>query len=78
EIAPQICEILYKHNIQSLIIEGGRQTLQTFIDMGLWDEARVFSGKSQFKKGIKAPNFSGTIISEERIGTDILKMFRND
>jgi diaminohydroxyphosphoribosylaminopyrimidine deaminase/5-amino-6-(5-phosphoribosylamino)uracil reductase len=26
------------------IIEGGRQTLQTFIDVNLWDEARVFSG----------------------------------
>jgi diaminohydroxyphosphoribosylaminopyrimidine deaminase/5-amino-6-(5-phosphoribosylamino)uracil reductase len=34
---------MYRHQIQR-IIEGGRQTLQTFIDVNLWDEARVFSG----------------------------------
>src|SRR5690606_27699825 len=32
EIASQICSILYKNDINSIIIEGGRQTLQTFID----------------------------------------------
>ena len=31
-IAVQICEVLQKYKIQSLIIEGGSQTLQTFID----------------------------------------------
>ncbi|HRN45021.1 MAG TPA: bifunctional diaminohydroxyphosphoribosylaminopyrimidine deaminase/5-amino-6-(5-phosphoribosylamino)uracil reductase RibD, partial [Flavobacterium sp.] len=43
-IAEQIVQILYQHQIQSVIIEGGRQTLQTFIDANLWDEARVFVG----------------------------------
>jgi diaminohydroxyphosphoribosylaminopyrimidine deaminase/5-amino-6-(5-phosphoribosylamino)uracil reductase len=33
-------DVLYDHQIQSVIIEGGRQTLQTFIDANLWDEAR--------------------------------------
>jgi diaminohydroxyphosphoribosylaminopyrimidine deaminase/5-amino-6-(5-phosphoribosylamino)uracil reductase len=37
-------DALYDHQIQSVIIEGGRQTLQTFIDANLWDEARVFRG----------------------------------
>src|SRR4029079_4627057 len=35
-IAEQIAGVLYKHEIQSVIIEGGKQTLQTFIDSGLW------------------------------------------
>ena len=32
---------LYAHGIQSLIVEGGARTLQSFIDDGLWDELRV-------------------------------------
>lgn len=54
-IAPQILTKLFEHQIQSVIIEGGRQTLQTFIDDNLWDEARIFKGKTIFKNGTKAP-----------------------
>lgn len=54
-IAKQMADILYKHQIQSVIIEGGRQTLQTFINDNLWDEVRVFTGKSLIENGIKAP-----------------------
>jgi len=57
-IALQIIEILYKHQIQSVIIEGGSQTLQTFIDENLWDEARIFKGQSIFKNGTKAPTIA--------------------
>ena len=38
---PLNLEGLYAHGIQSLIVEGGAKTLQTFIDEGLWDEIRV-------------------------------------
>lgn len=51
----QVCTILYKHEIQSIIIEGGRQTLQSFIDANLWDESYVFHSKIRLKKGIKTP-----------------------
>lgn len=78
ELAIQISRILFKHDLQSLIIEGGRHTLQTFIDAELWDEARVFTGTPRFKKGVKAPEISGQLISEEKIGSDILKIYRND
>lgn len=77
-VAEQICEVLQKHQIQSVIIEGGAQTLQTFIDANLWDEARVFIGNSSFENGIKAPKFSGNLISEENILNDTLKTYRND
>ena len=52
-IATQIVQKLYQHQIQSVIIEGGRQTLQTFIDENLWDEARIFIGDIKIKEGIK-------------------------
>ena len=76
-VAKQICDLLYKKNIQSIIIEGGSQTLQTFIDENLWDEARVFIGKSIFNKGIKAPKFKGKQIHKSSILEDTLKIYSN-
>ncbi|WP_299335626.1 bifunctional diaminohydroxyphosphoribosylaminopyrimidine deaminase/5-amino-6-(5-phosphoribosylamino)uracil reductase RibD [uncultured Psychroserpens sp.] len=78
QIAKQICDVIYKANINSVIIEGGAQTLQTFIDEGLWDEARVFTGPTTFKKGIRAPELSGELISEEHILEDTLKIYVNN
>lgn len=77
-VAKQICDVLFKNNINSIIIEGGAKTLQTFIDENLWDEARVFTGNIQLKNGAKAPRFSGTLISEESILEDKLKIFTNN
>lgn len=77
-VASQVCEILQKHNIQSVIIEGGAQTLQTFIDTNLWDEANVFIGNSFFKNGIKAPVLKAKITSEIKIKNDVLKTYLND
>ena len=77
-IAEQICEVLQRHKIQSVIIEGGTQTLQTFIDANLWDEARVFTGDISFKRGVKVPRFSASIFSEEKIKNDTLKIYRYD
>lgn len=77
-IAIQICDLLFEKNINSVIIEGGAKTLQTFIDKTLWDEARVFTGQTEFKKGVKAPIFQGKLISEENILTDTLKIYKHD
>ncbi|WP_420575119.1 bifunctional diaminohydroxyphosphoribosylaminopyrimidine deaminase/5-amino-6-(5-phosphoribosylamino)uracil reductase RibD [Kordia sp.] len=77
-IAQQVCEILYTHNLQSVIIEGGKQTLQTFIDANLWDEARVFMGNISFQKGIEAPIFTGKNQSEETILDNSLHIYHND
>ncbi|MFD1014985.1 bifunctional diaminohydroxyphosphoribosylaminopyrimidine deaminase/5-amino-6-(5-phosphoribosylamino)uracil reductase RibD [Winogradskyella rapida] len=76
DIAKQICAVLYQRNINSVIIEGGAQTLQTFIDENLWDEARVFIGPSQFNKGVKAPKLNGLLVSEQPILDDTLKIFK--
>jgi diaminohydroxyphosphoribosylaminopyrimidine deaminase/5-amino-6-(5-phosphoribosylamino)uracil reductase len=51
----QILRYLHSKNIQSIFIEGGAKTLNHFIETGLWDEARVFTGKMTFGAGIKAP-----------------------
>jgi diaminohydroxyphosphoribosylaminopyrimidine deaminase/5-amino-6-(5-phosphoribosylamino)uracil reductase len=77
-IASQICKALYNQNIQSIIIEGGSKTLQTFIDENLWDEARVFTGIPTFRKGINAPQITGRINETQNLDTDILKTYYND
>ncbi len=48
---------LYEKGIQSLIVEGGAKTLQTFIDAEMWDEARIFTTKEKLGNGISSPNF---------------------
>ena len=76
-IATPIIQSLYQHQIQSIIIEGGRQTLQTFIDANLWDEARIFVGNFKFKDGTKAPNLAKNQFKKKSIGNDQLILFRN-
>ncbi|WP_299224336.1 bifunctional diaminohydroxyphosphoribosylaminopyrimidine deaminase/5-amino-6-(5-phosphoribosylamino)uracil reductase RibD [uncultured Psychroserpens sp.] len=77
-LAQQICAYIYSLNINSLIVEGGSKTLQTFIDENLWDEARVFYGNVKFNTGIKSPQFSRTPINKTLIETDVLKIYTND
>ena len=74
----RICDILFGKQINSVIIEGGAQTLQSFIESNLWDEARVFTGNLKFRDGIKAPVFSGRLISEQFILDDQLNIYIND
>ena len=78
DLPKQICEILYRHEVQSVIIEGGRETLQTFISVNMWDEARIFTGKIHFREGIKAPKLQGKFSSQTNIGADDLKIYFND
>lgn len=76
DIAEQIADLLVKQNCNSVIIEGGAKTLQSFIDARLWDEARVFVGNTRFQKGKKAPHLKGGIISSKKIENDLLKIYR--
>lgn len=80
-LAKQICEVLEKHKIQSVIIEGGTQTLQSFIDANLWDEARIFIGKIIFQSGVEAPNLKAQLKrleTRKNIQEDILNIYVND
>ncbi len=67
-MVPQILTVLYQHQIQSIIIEGGRQTLQSFIDQDFGMKHRIFIGTNNFQKGIEAP----IIKKKNTIKTNIL------
>jgi diaminohydroxyphosphoribosylaminopyrimidine deaminase/5-amino-6-(5-phosphoribosylamino)uracil reductase len=67
---------LYLQDVQSLIIEGGIKTLQTFIDANLWDEARVFTGNVRWGEGKSAPLIKGKIAAKQQIGKDQLTIIK--
>ena len=65
---PQVMDYLYQCNIQSLVVEGGAFTLQSLINEGLWDEARVFTAPKTLQKGVLAPILKDNkMIFEEKI-----------
>ncbi|TWR31734.1 bifunctional diaminohydroxyphosphoribosylaminopyrimidine deaminase/5-amino-6-(5-phosphoribosylamino)uracil reductase RibD [Mucilaginibacter pallidiroseus] len=68
---------LYMQDVQSVIIEGGANTLNGFINEGLWDEARIFTGASVLCEGIKAPVITGVNGGRQDIGDDSLQIFYN-
>ncbi|MNR45687.1 hypothetical protein D3C85_1645660 [compost metagenome] len=68
---------LYLQDIQSVIIEGGANVLNQFINYGLWDEARVFTGEKTLENGTPAPAVSGKVISSEMIDQDELTIIAN-
>ncbi len=77
ELISNILNELYNRKIQSLIIEGGSITLQSFIDNELWDEARVFTGDIKFESGLKAPVIQSKPTTSEVIGDSLLEIFVN-
>lgn len=69
---------LYKRNFISLLVEGGAQLLQSFINDSLFDEIRVFTSPKAFGEGIKAPLFKLSPIKEMKVGNDLLSIYHPD
>ncbi len=75
----QILLYLYAENIQSLLVEGGRELLQSFINTKQWDEARIFVGTMFFGNGIKAPDIGlSPSMSQVVIGKESFFWLRNN
>lgn len=68
---------LHKEKIGTLLVEGGAQLLQSFIDQNLWQEARVFEGNKYLTDGILAPQLYLPPSEELKIESDILRVFHN-
>lgn len=69
----QVLRHLAMRGILSVIIEGGTQWLQTFIDSGLWDEARIETSPAELKNpGVKAPVIAGAVYKNEYYEENII------
>ncbi|MEY4539726.1 MAG: bifunctional diaminohydroxyphosphoribosylaminopyrimidine [Bacteroidota bacterium] len=67
-----ILQDLYQSKIQSIIIEGGTILLQSFIDLGLWDEAFILKSTLMLEEGIKAPVVGGREVLRKNLGDNLL------
>ena len=70
----QLIDDLYQQGIQSLIVEGGRQTHESFLAAGLWDEIRVETGAMTVADGTRAPQLPANVslLSSETYGNNTL------
>ena len=71
---------MFEMNIQSVLVEGGAKTLQSFIDKGLWDEARIITNeKLIIETGIAAPGIRSFYSDEkqEKYRGDLISYFSN-
>ena len=74
---PQILQVLYQMQIQSVLVEGGARLLQSFIDIGLWDEARTICNEQlTISNGINSPELRNAILqNQEKYFTDTITYF---
>ena len=79
DIIPQILDFLHSRKLNSLLVEGGAVLLQSFIDAGMWDRARVEVNPSLFVgEGVEAPAFPASHpVREEQCGGNKVLMFEN-
>jgi diaminohydroxyphosphoribosylaminopyrimidine deaminase/5-amino-6-(5-phosphoribosylamino)uracil reductase len=72
DLLQEVLKDLFERKIQSVLVEGGSKTLQSFIDQGLWDKVLVFKSSESLNQGLKAPELPDGIKSTEQIGSDQL------
>jgi diaminohydroxyphosphoribosylaminopyrimidine deaminase/5-amino-6-(5-phosphoribosylamino)uracil reductase len=75
----QLMDDLYQHVIQSLIVEGGRQTHESFIKAGLWDEIRVETSPITVSDGTRAPQLPADVqlYNTVEYGGNIITSYRS-
>lgn len=73
----QIVRQLYQRDILSLIVEGGSYTLQSFIDLNLWDEAHIYTGNTEFTRGLRAPLLTGRLFNQTSFDGTLFAQFLN-
>ena len=75
---PLNLESLHAHNIQSLIVEGGAQTLRSFLVQNLWDEIRVETNTLMaVSGGTRAPQIpvNAEVVSSKRYDDNVICIY---
>lgn len=75
EMLGEINTLLFNRGIQSLLIEGGKSLLESYMKQGLWDEARVYIGNARFGSGIKAPETDWILDREEPLDDSLMRIY---
>ena len=77
KLVDTICSLLYKYEIQSVLVEGGTKTLQSFIDANCWDYTRIFKSDILLKNGIKSPEIKIEKFEKHSVLNDQLIVVKN-
>ena len=73
EFAERFCKLAFEKGLYRIIVEGGAKTLQSFIDWGLWDEARIIRSEKILGSGVRAPFINTEVQRMERfLDNDVL------
>ena len=75
----QLIEDLYQQGVQSLIVEGGRQTHESFLAAGLWDEIRVETGAITVSDGTRAPQLPANVefVDRKEYNGNVITSYRS-
>ncbi len=71
----EINVILSQRGIQSLLVEGGKSLLESYMREDLWDETRVYIGNARFGSGIKAPETAWILDREEPLDDSLMRIY---
>jgi diaminohydroxyphosphoribosylaminopyrimidine deaminase/5-amino-6-(5-phosphoribosylamino)uracil reductase len=79
-VPQQVVQALYAMKIQSVLVEGGTQLLQSFIDADMWDEAVVITNQElALKGGVAAPQLQHhRLIQMQTIFSDTIHTFAHN
>lgn len=79
DLTGQLLSALYSLKLTSVMIEGGRMLLQSFIDAGLWDEARTITHEGMTAgEGIASPSLRNEKwVRTESSGSDTIRYYVN-
>jgi diaminohydroxyphosphoribosylaminopyrimidine deaminase/5-amino-6-(5-phosphoribosylamino)uracil reductase len=72
-----ILQRLYQTNRATLLVEGGAQVLNQFLQRGLWDEIRFIESKNSLGGGVAAPALPAGMLLKEafQVGPDSVRIF---
>ena len=77
-LIPNLLTKLWENKHDTLLVEGGAYLINSFLQLGLWDEIRLFTANKTLGEGIKAPAINHPRSAVYQIGTDLLEIFTND
>lgn len=72
-----ILDRLYADGVQSVLVEGGAQLLQSFIDSGMWDECYVEYGNEAINGKVKSPQINGKCVKTINCAGNVIRFFNS-
>lgn len=78
-VVQQVLHALHQRKLNSVLVEGGAELLQHFINEGLWDEARIIiNNELVVEAGVKAPQLQNELqTNEQQLGSDTIRCYVN-